>query len=190
MKTSGLFRMAGSKNHMPPGVVRRRDVLGRSWSDLAGRGPGLSRLRLGSRPVIKLPALEPERQPAVESIEHRHLLPPDGQGTLGKNICLASPPDQVAGPGYPHLLDQPVLQRLEDSLHPAFGLRRVGVDDPDAKLCQSPLELCLGLPVLQQFLRAKSSFADGPGGKLKRVMMARKLRTNIDMAGLFGGCNL
>lgn len=41
----------------------------------------------------------------------------------------------------PHLLDQPILQCLVGTFHPALGLRGVGADDVDVQLIKRPAEL-------------------------------------------------
>ena len=41
----------------------------------------------------------------------------------------------------PHLLDQPILQRLVGAFHPALGLRGIGADDVNVQLIKRPAEL-------------------------------------------------
>ena len=58
------------------------------------------------------------------------------RGTAKTRIVLGDEPGQPRvrhvdrrDPGQPQFLHQPILQRAERALHPAFGLRAVGIDD-------------------------------------------------------------
>src|SRR3989344_607579 len=47
----------------------------------------------------------------------------------------------LAYPREPQLFHEPILQCPKEPFNPSFGLRRVGVDDLDTKLCHRSLEL-------------------------------------------------
>lgn len=53
-----------------------------------------------------------------------------------------------------HLFDETVLEDSEESFDPAFGLRRIGVDDIDPEFFQGPLKLALREPPFQFFFQS------------------------------------
>ena len=74
-----------SEDLMPPGMVRRWNVLGRLRPRLDAPHPGKCRSRRLDLPVCQVPALEPQRQPAVEPVQDHDLLPPERQGRFSQH---------------------------------------------------------------------------------------------------------
>ena len=58
-------------------------------------------------------------------------------------------------PREPQLLAQPILAGGNQPLHPALGLRRVGVNHLDAHLREAPLKLTLGLAAFKLLLHRR-----------------------------------
>lgn len=69
---------------------------------------------------------------------------------LQEFICLLD----AVNPGKPHLFDQTILERSKQSLYPAFGLRRVGMDDRYPEFGKTPFELAHGFFIFQLILDA------------------------------------
>ncbi len=70
---------------------------------------------------------------------------------LQEFICLLD----AVNPGKPHLFDQTILERSKPPLDPAFGLRRIGMNDRYPKFGKTPFELAHGSFIFQLILDAR-----------------------------------